>query len=89
MRVLDSLALLAALFGGFNFGLMGAFQYNLIAAIFGDSSTLATRIIYGVIGLSALWSLRFLAMSCMPHEPYLDDEPYTTERTPTDTSATR
>lgn len=85
MRGLDNFALILTILGGLNWGLMGGLQYNLIAAIFGGPDTLATRIIYGALGLAAIWSMRFLAMVCRPHSAYLDDSPYTTENPPTST----
>lgn len=85
VRGLDNLALVITILGGMNWGLIGALQYNLIAAIFGGSDTLATRIAYAVLGLSAFWTLRFLAMTCRSHEAYLDEKPYTTEQAPTST----
>lgn len=42
--------------GGLNWGLVGAFQYNLVDSIFGMDSTVA-RIIYVLVGLAAIWSL--------------------------------
>jgi len=85
VRGLDNFALLVTVLGGMNWGLIGALQYNLIAAIFGGSDTLATRIVYAVLGLSALWTLRFLAMTCRPHDVWLDEKPYTSEQAPTGT----
>ena len=42
--------------GGLNWGLVGAFEYNLVDSIFGADSTIA-RIIYVLVGLAAIWSL--------------------------------
>ena len=83
MRGIDNLALVLAVIGGLNWGLVGAVQYNLVAAVFGGSDTLATRLIYAAIGLGSLWSLRFLAMVCRPRSAYLDESPASTERVPT------
>ena len=40
--------------GGFNWGLIGLFQFNLVGAIFGDVSILS-RFIYTLVGLSAVY----------------------------------
>jgi uncharacterized protein len=85
LRGFDSLALVITILGGMNWGLIAALQYNLIAAIFGGSDTLATRSVYAVLGLSAFWTLRFLAMTCRPHDAYQDEKPYTVDRAPTST----
>jgi len=42
--------------GGLNWGLVGAFNYDLVAAIFG-TMTVASRVVYVLVGLSALWML--------------------------------
>ena len=47
------IALILVLVGGLNWGLVGLFNVDLVAKIFGDYST-ASRIIYVLVGLSAL-----------------------------------
>ncbi len=42
--------------GGLNWGLVGFFQYDLVAALFGGDSMLA-RTIYSLIGLSAIYQI--------------------------------
>jgi len=42
--------------GGINWGLVGAFDYNLVDSIFGLDSAIG-RIIYVLVGLAAIWSL--------------------------------
>lgn len=42
--------------GGLNWGLVGAFDYNLVDSIFGTGSAIG-RIIYVLVGLAAIWSL--------------------------------
>ncbi len=41
--------------GGLNWGLVGAFNWNLVESIFGTGSL--TNIIYILVGLAAIWSL--------------------------------
>ncbi len=48
------LAIFLVIIGGLNLGLLGLFDYNLIESIFGVMSGI-TRIIYTIIGLSALY----------------------------------
>lgn len=50
---LDWIALILLIVGGLNWGLV-AFNWNLVDSIFGMGSTLS-MIIYGLVGLSALW----------------------------------
>ncbi|MBX6333857.1 DUF378 domain-containing protein [Candidatus Saccharibacteria bacterium] len=56
MNFIDILAYLLVIIGGINWGLVGFFDYNLVDQIFGAQS-LASRIIYGAVGLSALYLL--------------------------------
>ena len=42
--------------GGLNWGLVGLFEFDLVAAIFGEMSALA-RLVYVLVGLSALYCL--------------------------------
>ncbi|RJP77069.1 MAG: DUF378 domain-containing protein [Candidatus Zixiibacteriota bacterium] len=51
---LDWTALILTIVGGLNWGLIGIFDFNLVAAIFGSMSILS-RIIYALVGLSALY----------------------------------
>jgi uncharacterized membrane protein YuzA (DUF378 family) len=42
--------------GGLNWGLVGLFDFDLVAALFGETSVLS-RIVYVLVGASALWQL--------------------------------
>jgi uncharacterized membrane protein YuzA (DUF378 family) len=50
------IALILLIVGGLNWLLVGAFGFDLVAAIFGEMSS-ATRVIYVLVGLSAVWVL--------------------------------
>jgi uncharacterized membrane protein YuzA (DUF378 family) len=56
MRALDIITLVLVIIGGINWGLVGLFNLDLVAAIFGAGSGLS-RIVYVVVGLSALYQL--------------------------------
>ncbi|RXZ66325.1 DUF378 domain-containing protein [Pelagerythrobacter rhizovicinus] len=56
MRVLNIVTLILVIVGGLNWGLVGLFEFNLVAALFGEMSMLS-RIVYVLVGLSALWQL--------------------------------
>lgn len=60
MKILDTIALLLVIIGAINWGLIGFFQFDLVAAIFGDMSTFS-RIIYSLIGIAGLYSISFFA----------------------------
>lgn len=59
MRTLDAIALTLLIVGGLNWLLVGLFQVDLVAAIFGGQDAVMSRIIYTLVGLSALYSLKF------------------------------
>lgn len=56
MKTLNLITLLLVIIGGVNWGLVGAFDFNLVATLFGDQTTLS-RLVYVLVGLSALWQL--------------------------------
>jgi uncharacterized membrane protein YuzA (DUF378 family) len=55
---LDWIALVLAIIGGLNWGLVGAFNFDLVAAIFGAGSAIS-RLIYILVGLAALYLIFF------------------------------
>ena len=60
MKALNLLTLALVIIGGVNWGLVGAFDFNLVAALFGEQ-TAVSRTVYVLVGLSALWQLMPLA----------------------------
>lgn len=56
LTTLDWVAVIIAIVGALNWGLVGLFSFDLIGAIFGEMSAL-TRIIYVLAGLSGLYLL--------------------------------
>lgn len=56
MKFLNILTLILVIVGGLNWGLVGLFGFDLVAAIFGPGSVLA-RIVYVLVGLSAAWQV--------------------------------
>ena len=53
MNILRTTAYVLTLIGALNWGLVGIFGFDLVAAIFGDM-TVMTRIIYSLVGVSAI-----------------------------------
>ncbi|MHC5307070.1 DUF378 domain-containing protein [Bartonella sp. LJL80] len=60
MRTLNYTTLTLLIIGGLNWLLVGLFQFDLVAAIFGGQAALLSRIIYVVVGLSALYQISSL-----------------------------
>jgi uncharacterized membrane protein YuzA (DUF378 family) len=56
MTALKTLTLVLLLVGGLNWGLVGIFDFDLVAAILGDG-TLLSRLVYSLVGLSAVYQL--------------------------------
>jgi uncharacterized membrane protein YuzA (DUF378 family) len=56
MRALNTVTLILLIVGGLNWGLVGLANFDLVAAIFGEMSPLS-RIVYLLVGLSALWQI--------------------------------
>jgi uncharacterized membrane protein YuzA (DUF378 family) len=54
MRSLDVAAAVLLVIGGLNWGLVGAANFDLVATIFGEMSSLS-RLVYVVVGLAALY----------------------------------
>ena len=55
-NALDWIAMVLLIVGGLNWGLVGIADFDLVAAIFGEGSTLS-RLVYVLVGLAALYSL--------------------------------
>jgi uncharacterized membrane protein YuzA (DUF378 family) len=57
MRTLDILTQILLIVGGLNWLLVGAFQFDLVAAVFGGQAAPIARLVYIVVGLCAIWQL--------------------------------
>jgi uncharacterized protein len=54
MSVLSRIALALLIIGGLNWGLIGFFQFDLVATLFGGQDAFLSRVVYGLVGISAL-----------------------------------
>lgn len=57
MKTLDIISLVLLIVGGLNWALVGLFQFDLVAAIFGGPDAALSRIVYVLVGLAALYEL--------------------------------
>ena len=57
---MDTIALILSIVGCVNWGLVGIFQFDLVAWLFGGSGSLFSRLIYTVIARAGLWCISFL-----------------------------
>jgi uncharacterized membrane protein YuzA (DUF378 family) len=56
MRAINLITQLLVIIGGLNWGLVGLFNFDLVAALFGEMSAVS-RLVYILVGASALWQL--------------------------------
>lgn len=59
LNTMDWLVLVLVIIGALNWGLVGIFNFDLVAAIFGEMSALS-RVIYSLVGISSV-ALIFIA----------------------------
>ena len=56
---MNTVALILMIIGSLNWLLVGLFQFNLVAWMFGAGSILA-RIVYSIVGIAAVWGIAML-----------------------------
>ena len=59
-KTMDTLALILAIIGSVNWGLVGIFRFDLVAWIFGGQAAVISRIIYTLVGLAGFWCITLL-----------------------------
>ena len=57
---MDTIALILSIIGSINWGLVGLFQFDLVAYLCGGQAATLSRIIYAVVGIAALWCISLL-----------------------------
>ena len=58
--MLDKLALTLLVVGGLNWGLVGIFQFDLVAWLCGGQTGIISRVVYILVGLAAIWCISLL-----------------------------
>ncbi len=61
-NILDRIALILVIIGALNWGLIGFFNFDLVASIFGGQQATLSRTIYSLVGLAGLYSITLLLM---------------------------
>ena len=59
-NMFDKIWLLLVIIGALNWGLVGLFEFDLVAWAFGSSTALLSRIVYTVIALAGVWCISLL-----------------------------
>jgi len=57
---MDRLSLILVIIGALNWGLIGLFQFDLVASLFGGHDAILSRIIYSLVGLAGLFAITLL-----------------------------
>ena len=58
--MMNTLALILAIIGSINWGLVGIFKFDLVAWIFGGQTTTISRLIFTIVGLAGQWCISLL-----------------------------
>ena len=58
--IMDKITLVLAIIGGLNWGSIGIFGFDIVAFLFGGSGSAISRVIYTLVGLSAVWCISLL-----------------------------
>ncbi len=57
---MNKFALILAIIGCLNWGLVGLFQFDLVGWIFGGMDSIVSRIIFVVVALAGIWCINLL-----------------------------
>ena len=60
MQTLQKIALVLTIIGALNWGLVGLFEFDLVASLFGGADQVVSRVIYTVIGLAGIINIGLL-----------------------------
>lgn len=60
MRTLEIIAITLTIIGAINWGLIGLFDFNLVALIFGGAEGLFTKIVYILVGIAGILDIKVL-----------------------------
>lgn len=61
MKTLQIIAITVMIIGALNWGLIGLFNFDLVATIFGGTAAIGSKIVYILVGLCGLISIKTLA----------------------------
>ena len=65
---MDTIAQILSIIGCLNWGLVGIFQFDLVAWLFGGVDSLLSRIVYTLVGLAGVWCITLLLRRADPIE---------------------
>ena len=65
---MDNVSLVLVIIGALNWGSIGLFGFDIVAAIFGGQTALMSRIVYTLVGLAGIWAITILFKDKIPME---------------------
>ncbi len=66
--IMDKIALILAIVGGLNWGSIGIFGFDVVAFLFGGANSAMSRVVYTLVGLSAIGCISLLFRDTDPVE---------------------
>ena len=58
--MMDKVSLLLVIIGAINWALIGVFQFDLVAWIFGGQAAVLSRVVYTLVGAAVIWCISLL-----------------------------
>lgn len=58
--MMDKVSLLLVIIGAINWALIGVFQFDLVAWIFGGQAAVLSRVVYTLVGVAGIWCISLL-----------------------------
>ena len=58
--MLDRIALVLVIIGALNWGMVGLFQFDTVAWMFGGAGAVLSRVVYSLIALGGIWTISLL-----------------------------
>ncbi len=58
--LIDTIALVLTIIGAINWLLVGVFQFDIVAWLFGGQGAIVSRIIYTLVALAGVWCISLL-----------------------------
>jgi uncharacterized membrane protein YuzA (DUF378 family) len=66
--ILDRIALILIIIGAINWGLLGLFQIDAVAWLFGGQAAGLSRTLYTLIAIAGIWCVSLLFREPDPHD---------------------
>ena len=58
--LIDTIALVLTIIGAINWLLVGVFQFDIVAWLFGGQGAILSRIVYTLVALAGIWCISLL-----------------------------